>query len=178
MTTHELADLLAEGVYSAGDGRLREAGEAGLPQVVVPGALDHANFWVGRVPERYKDRAFFQYNAQNILMRTTREEFKALGRLMAERLNAARGLVRVLIPSRGYSEHTKRMTHDLGGRELGPWAQPDVDAAFASALADNLVHGEVTELDLHINDPAFADACADAFLALMPERRGAKGTGR
>lgn len=178
VTTHELADLLAEGVYSAGDGRLREAGEAGLPQVVVPGALDHANFWVGRVPERYKDRAFFQYNAQNILMRTTREEFKALGRLMAERLNAARGPVRVLIPSRGYSEHTKRMTHDLGGRELGPWAQPDVDAAFAAALGAHLEHGKIEELDLHINDPAFADACADAFLALMPARRGAKGTGR
>ena len=172
VTTHELADLLTDGVYSAGDGRLRAAGEAGLPQVVVPGALDHANFWVGRVPERYKDRAFFQYNAQNILMRTSGEEFEALGRLMAERLNAARGPVSVLIPTRGYSEHTKHMTHGLDGREAGPWAQPDVDAAFASALAANLKRGEIKQLDLHINDPAFADACGDAFLAMMPARRG------
>ena len=177
VTTHELADLLAEGVYSAGDGRLRNAGDAGLPQVVVPGALDHANFWVGRVPERYKDRAFFQYNAQNILMRTNREEFEALGRLMAERLNTARGPVRVLIPTRGYSEHTKRRTHGLNGSELGPWSQPEVDAVFASALSDNLRHGEIKQLDLHINDPAFADACADAFLAMMPARRGTQVTG-
>lgn len=178
VTTHELTDLLVDGVYSAGDGRLRAAGEAGIPQVVVPGALDHANFWVGRVPERYKDRAFFQYNAQNILMRTNGDEFAALGRLMAERLNAARGPVGVLVPTRGYSEHTKRTTHDLEGRELGPWAQPDVDAVFAKTLAANLEHADIRELDLHINDPAFGDACADAFLAMIParERAEAKAT--
>ncbi len=140
----------------------------------MPGALDHANFWVGRVPERYKDRAFFQYNAQNILMRTNGEEFEALGRLMAERLNAARGPVHILIPRRGYSEHTKRTTRDLEGRELGPWAQPDVDAVFAKTLAANLNRGEIRELDLHINDPAFADACAEAFLAMMPARQYAE----
>ena len=174
VTTHELTDLLVDGVYSAGDGRLRAAGEAGLPQVVAPGALDHANFWVGRVPDRFKERAFFQYNAQNILMRTSREELEALGHLVAERLNAARGPVTVLIPTRGYSEHTKRTTHDLEGRESGPWAQPEADAAFASALKSDLRRGHVESLDLHINDAAFADACADAFLAMMPARKRAE----
>ena len=60
VTTHELTDLLVDGVYSAGEGRLRGAGEAGIPQVVVPGALDHANFWAGQVPEAYRSRAFFR----------------------------------------------------------------------------------------------------------------------
>ena len=44
VTTHELTDLIVDGVYSAGDGRLTSAGAAGLPQVIVPGAIDHANF--------------------------------------------------------------------------------------------------------------------------------------
>ncbi len=91
VTTHEMTDLIVDGVYSAGDGRLRGAGAAGLPQVIVPGAIDHANFWVGQVPERYRDRDFFQYNAQNLLMRTSNEEFVTLGREFAERINAARG---------------------------------------------------------------------------------------
>ena len=54
ITTHELTDLIVDGVYSAGDARLTGAGAAGLPQVIVPGAIDHANLWAGQVPERYR----------------------------------------------------------------------------------------------------------------------------
>ena len=166
VTTHELTDLLVDGVYSAGETRLTAASAAGLPQVVVPGAIDHSNFWVGRVPEKFAGRQFFQYNAQNILMRTNAEECEALGRLVADRLNQAQGDFAVLIPKRGYSEHTKRQTHDLGGREIGPWDQPDVDAAFARVLGEHLKKGQIEELDLHINDREFADACVDAFVRL------------
>ncbi len=167
VTTPELTDLLVEGVYSAGEGRLRSAGEAGLPQVIVPGALDHSNFWTGMVPDRFSGRGFIQYNAQNILMRTNAEEFEALGRLMAERLNEAKGPVAVLIPIRGYSEHTKRMVHDLEGRETGPWAQPETDGAFVESLRAHLNIGRIQEIDLHINDPDFAGECADTFLEMM-----------
>ena len=167
VTTHELTDLLVDGVYSAGAGRLEAAGAAGIPQVVVPGALDHANFWTGRVPEKYQARAFFQYNAQNLLMRTNREEFEALGVLMAEKLNRAKGPLSVLIPTRGYSEHTKRKAHDLSGREVGDWRSPEVDAAFAASLAKNLKAGEIISLDLHINDAAFADACAEKMIEML-----------
>ena len=69
ITTHELTDYIVDGVYSAGENRLTAASAAGLPQVIVPGAIDHSNFWVNMVPEKYSDREFFQYNAQNILMR-------------------------------------------------------------------------------------------------------------
>ena len=166
VTTHELADLVVDGVYSAGDGRLREAGAAALPQVVVPGAIDFANFWVGHIPEKFKTRAFFQFNAQNILMRTNADEMQALGRLMAERLNAAKGPVTVLIPTLGFSENTKRMTRDINGIEVGPWSQPDVDKVFTETLRDNMVQGQIKELELHINDTAFANACVDTFLKL------------
>lgn len=167
ITTHELTDLLVDGVYSAGDTRLTSASAAGLPQVIVPGALDHSNFWVGMVPEKFANREFFQYNAQNLLMRTNAEEFEALGKLVADRLNKSKGDFVVLIPKRGYSEHTKRRTHDLSGNDAGPWDQPDVDAAFARVLGQHLETGRIEELDLHINDPEFSDACVDAFLRLM-----------
>ena len=166
VTTHELADLIVDGVYSAGDGRLREAGAAALPQVIVPGAIDFSNFWVGHIPEKFKTRAFFQFNAQNILMRTNAYEMHAIGKLMAERLNSAKGPVRVLIPTLGFSENTKRMTHDINGIEVGPWRQPDIDKVFTETLRDNMVPGQIQELDLHINDPAFADACVDAYLEI------------
>ena len=170
ITTSELTDVLVDGVYSAGEGRLTAAGERGLPQVVVPGALDHANFWMGDVPERFRDREFFQYNAQNMLMRTNAEEYEALGLMFAERLNRAAGPVAVLIPKKGFSEHTRRATYDLQGREIGRWDQPETDAAFARSLRTHLKKGKMDELDFHINDPAFADACVGAFLEMMHAR--------
>jgi uncharacterized protein (UPF0261 family) len=165
LTTHELADLVAGGVYSAGEGRLMAAGAAGLPQVVVPGAIDHANFWAGQaLPARYQDREFFRYNAQNLLMRTNAEEFEKLGVLMAERLNASRGPVRVLIPFEGFSEHVKLRAHDLHGHDRGPWRRPEEYRTFVNALESNLNAGiGVQELPLQINDVRFADACVNAF---------------
>jgi uncharacterized protein (UPF0261 family) len=168
VTTSELADLLAGGVYNAGDGRLRGAGAAGLPQVVVPGALDTVNFWVGEAPERYHHRDFHQYNVEILLMRTNAEEFATLGEMMAERLNAAQGPFAVLIPTRGFSQITTFPTHDIDGNETGAWLQPQTDRAFTESLHRHLSKTEaITELDLHINDPEFADACVDAFLAMM-----------
>jgi uncharacterized protein (UPF0261 family) len=165
VTTHELADLVADGVYSAGNGRLTAAGAAGLPQVIVPGAIDHVNFWAGQVlPERYRDREFFRYNAQNLLMRTNAEEFEKLGREFAARINTAKGPTRILVPLEGFSEHTKRRAHDLAGNDKGPWRRLEEYRAFVDTLKANLDANCLDELALHINDPAFADACVDAFV--------------
>ena len=166
VTTHELADLVADGVYSAGDARLRGAGAAGLPQVIVPGAIDHSNLWVGQVPEHYQAREFFRYNAQNLLMRTNAEEFEKLGREFATRINAAKGPVHVLIPLEGFSEHTKRRAHDLAGNDKGPWKRPEEYRIFVDTLRSQLKAARLDELALHVNDTAFADACVDAFVEI------------
>ena len=166
VTTHELTDLIVDGVYSAGNMRLRCAGAAGLPQVIVPGAIDHANFWVGQAPDRYKTREFFQYNAQNLLMRTNAEEFERLGREFAVRLNEAKGPVRVLVPLEGFSEHTKRHTYDLEGHEVGEWKHAEDYRLFADSLKTHLKAATIEELPLHINDSTFADACVDAFVGI------------
>ena len=167
VTTHELADLVVDGVYSAGDGRLRAASAAGIPQVVIPGALDHSNFWVGQIPDRFKQREFFKFNANNMLMRTDADEFAELGKLVADRLNDARGPFVVMIPTRGYSEHTKRKTHDIDGKDAGLWNKPEVDKVFVDTLRANLTGGRIVELDMHIGDPEFADACVAAFVEMM-----------
>ncbi len=166
VTTHELTDLVVDGVYSAGEARMTGAGAAGLPQVIVPGAIDHANFWVGQVPDRYKTREFFQYNAQNLLMRTNTEEFRILGEEFAKRLNSAKGPVRILIPLEGFSEHSKRRACDLNGDDKGPWKRSDDYRIFIDTLKSNFKSGQIEELPLHINDFAFADACVDAFIKI------------
>ena len=166
VTTHELADLIVDGVYSAGDKRLTGAGSAGLPQVIVPGAIDHANFWVGQVPERYQAREFFRYNAQNLLMRTNAEEFEKLGCEIGDRLNAAKGPVRVLVPLGGFSEHTKRRATDLAGNDRGPWKRPEEYRLFMDSLKMHLKVAPIEEHALHVNDTVFADACVTAFVEI------------
>jgi uncharacterized protein (UPF0261 family) len=170
LTTSELTDFVTGGVYSAGETRLTAAGAAGVPQVVVPGCLDFTNWWVGEVPERYRQRAFFQYNVEILLMRTDAAELAALGNLMGERLRAAKGPVRVLIPRNGWSALTGRKTHDLSGRDIGLWSQPDTDRVFVATLERHLSGDVIRELSHHINDAAFADACVDELIALLGGR--------
>lgn len=170
LTTSELTDFVTGGVYSAGEGRLCAAAAAGIPQVVVPGALDFTNWWVGEVPERYRDRGFFQYNVEILLMRTNAAEFEALGTLIGERLRSSKSPFEVLIPRGGYSQLTSKRMHDIAGKDIGPWAQPETDAVFVTTLRRHLPAERIRELPHHINDAAFADACVEALVRLMPKR--------
>jgi uncharacterized protein (UPF0261 family) len=169
LTTSELTDFVTGGVYSAGEGRLRAAAAAGVPQIVVPGALDFTNWWVGEVPDRYRGRGFFQYNVEIMLMRTNAGEFETLGTMIGERLRVANGPYAVLIPN-GFSALTTRSMHDISGKDIGPWAQPETDAVFVQTLRRHIPNENIREVPHHINDAAFADACVDMLLALMPKR--------
>ena len=94
VSTTELADEIGGGVLSAGPGRLEAAGAAGIPQVVSLGALDMINFGpLDTVPERFRSRNLHRHNASVTLMRTTPEENARVGRLIAAKLNNARGPV-------------------------------------------------------------------------------------
>jgi uncharacterized protein (UPF0261 family) len=173
LTTSELTDLITGGVYSAGETRLTAAGAAGLPQVVVPGCLDFTNWWVGQVPDKYRQREFYQYNVEILLMRTNAEEFASLGELVGERLRAAKGPVSVLIPTGGMSQLVGRKTYDLAGNERGAWAQPETDRVFADTLRRYLPASAIRELPCHINDDVFADACAAEMIGMMRSRANA-----
>jgi uncharacterized protein (UPF0261 family) len=86
------------------------------------------------------------------LMRTTAGECAQLGRRLAEKLSAATGPTAVFVPLRGISQI------DAEGQ---PFHDPGADGALFRALRGGLAGSvELHELDLHINDPAFATAMA------------------
>lgn len=159
VTTTELADELCGGVMAAGQDRLTAAGLKGVPQVISVGALDMANFGPPEtVPERYKGRRFYQHNPTVTLMRTTPEENDTLGKQLAERACAASGPTAILLPLRGVS------ALDAEGKAFW-W--PEADQALFQSIR-NWVYGvELIELDLHINDPAFAQVAADTLVRLV-----------
>lgn len=160
ITTTELADELAGGVLSAGPDRLTAAGLMKVPQVISVGALDMVNFGPeATVPDWYKHRLLYRHNPTVTLMRTTPEEMDRLGKGIAEKASASNGPTAVMLPLRGVS------AIDAEGK---PFWWPEADAALFQSLRNWVYPPElVIELDLHINDPAFAAACANTLLRLM-----------
>jgi uncharacterized protein (UPF0261 family) len=166
LTTTELADELVGGILTAGRDRLTAAGLRGVPQVISLGALDMVNFGPPEtVPDQFKGRRFYQHNPTVTLMRTTPDENDQLGKEIAQKASAARGPTTVLVPLRGVSAIDK---------EGQPFWWPEADAALFQSLRNWISpHVRLLELDLHINDPAFAEAAAEQLLRLIRPREPA-----
>ena len=161
ITTTEWCDELVGGVLSAGPTRLDAAAQTGTPQVVSVGALDMVNFGpMDSVPEPFQDRTLYKHNAQVTLMRTTPEENAELGRIIAEKLNAATGPTVLMLPLRGVS------MIDVDDQ---PFHDPEADAALFDALRTHIDSDSVqlVEVDAHINDEAFAETFAQRLIELL-----------
>jgi uncharacterized protein (UPF0261 family) len=160
LTTTELADELVGGVLTAGPDRLTAAGLRGVPQVICVGALDMVNFGPPEtVPEKFKDRRFYQHNPTVTLMRTTPEENDRLGKEIAHKASAAKGPTAVLMPLRGVS------AIDAEGK---PFWWPEADRALFDSLRLWMSpHVKLVEADLHINDPQFAQLAASTLLQMI-----------
>jgi uncharacterized protein (UPF0261 family) len=167
VTTTEWADQLCGGVFDAGPTRLDAAGARGIPQVIAPGCLDMVNFGGEEtVPAKYREdqsRRFYVWNPQVTLMRTTPEENAQLGRILAEKANAAKGPVQIFIPLRGVS--ILDSVTDEGPQQFW-W--PEADRALFGAIKQHVRRDiPVHELDANINDDEFARATTDALLAML-----------
>ena len=158
VTTTEWADELVGGILGAGPTRLDAAARRGIPAVVAPGCLDMVNFGAPEtIPAAFAGRRFHRHNAQVTLMRTTPEECRDLGRILAQKVNASVGPVTVLLPLGGISMIS------VPGQ---PFHDPAADDALFAAIRKWLSPGiPLVELDGAINDPPFAEACVERLLA-------------
>ena len=158
VTTTEWADELVGGILGAGPTRLDAAAQRGIPAVIAPGCLDMVNFGAPEtISPAFAGRRFHRHNAQVTLMRTTPEECRDLGRILAQKVNASVGPVTVLLPLGGISMIA------VPGQ---PFHDPSADDALFSAIRKWLSPGiPLVELDCAINDPPFAEACVERLLA-------------
>lgn len=160
ITTTEWADELVGGILGAGPTRLDAAGKAGVPAIVTPGCLDMVNFGErATVPVRFAGRTFYQHNPQVTLMRTSPEECAELGRILAEKVNAYRGPVEVLLPLKAIS---------IISAPGQPFHDPLADKALFDSIKQHLKpEVPVIEMDCEINAPEFSAACANALLQML-----------
>ena len=88
-----------------------------------------------------------------------------MGKIVARKLNKAKGPVKVFIPLKGWS---------FPDREGLPHWEPEGNQAFVDALKENLNPSiTVIELDAHINDPDFIDPVVKEFMSMMKQRKPA-----
>ncbi|MQA13718.1 MAG: UPF0261 family protein [Pseudonocardiaceae bacterium] len=158
ITTTEVCDFVAGGVFSAGPDRIGAIARTAVPYVGSCGALDMVNFGAhDTVPQRYRDRLLYEHNPQITLMRTTPQECERIGEFIAAKLNACRGPVRFLLPTGGVS------ALDAPGQAF--W-DPQADETLFATL-EREVHQDgdrrLVRLDHHVNDPEFADALVESF---------------
>jgi uncharacterized protein (UPF0261 family) len=147
----ELSNLMVGSVVNAGPDRLTNAGASATPQIVSPGCADLIDFagWQD-IPEAYADRPFHEHNRLIKSSGLSPDERRALVRDVAARLGTAKGPVHVLMPTQGVEEWDK---------EGEPAYDPDGLAAMVDEMGKAIVPpADLSMLDCHINDQAFADA--------------------
>ncbi len=158
VTTSELTDELLGGLFPGGPHRLEAAGRRGVPQVVVPGAMEVLNFGPRDTVPAHLDvpeRRIVVHNPSVCAVRTNAEESARLGTILADKVNAASGPSAVVLPLDGLSKY------ELPG---GPFRDLDADAALFTAIRSTLRPGIVLrEVAANVNDAAFAAAVLDVF---------------
>lgn len=156
----ELGNLLAGSVVNAGSDRLLNAGQAGIPQLVAPGCLDLIDFagWQD-IPEQYLDRPF---HAHNRLIKSSalnneerRETAREIGKRLLQSTADSKSPAHVILPAAGIEEWDKpgEPAHD-----------PEGLAAFNDEMRNTIkAPVQLTEINAHINDQAFADKALEIF---------------
>ena len=158
VTTTEWADELVGGNLNAGPDRMDAAAKANIPVVVAPGCLDMVNFGErASVPAKFEGRNFYIHNPQITLMRTTADECRQLGEIVAKKANAYQAGTAIMIPKKAIS------VISAAGQ---PFHDAATDEALFSALKAN-AKVPVQEFDLAINDKEFAQACAYKLIELI-----------
>jgi uncharacterized protein (UPF0261 family) len=166
LTPHELTEeVVGAGAYiPVKPGRLGAAGAKGIPQVVSTGGMEYLCFGPKEsIPLKLRKRKIYMHNPLNANVRVSRNEMAQVGKIMAERLNEARGMTAVLIPLQGWS---------IYGAMGGPLYDEAGYTIFLKALKNRLrADIKLEEVDAHINDPLFADRCVKQLVEFMNEEK-------
>lgn len=152
----ELANLLGGSVIHAGSDRMLNAGKAAIPQLVAPGCLDLIDFagWQD-IPEQYMDRPFHAHNRLIKSSGLTPAERRKTAREIAGRLSQSSSPTHVILPTEGIEEWDK---------PGAPAHDPNGLAAFNDEMRNAIKAPiQLTEVNAHINDQAFADTALAIF---------------
>jgi uncharacterized protein (UPF0261 family) len=144
---------------AAGPTRLEAAGKRGIPQIIAPCAVNWGSPLKSKYKPEYEMRKKYDYDSLRTFIRLSKEEMIRVADTMAEKLNQARGPVKVLIPLGGWSSLDRKGTD---------FYDPELDRTFVDELKKRLKkYIEMREVDADLEAPEFAKAIINAFDELM-----------
>lgn len=148
LSLQEVANQLTGSVVNSGPDRLMNAGEAGIPQIVAPGAIDMVDFPTWQpVPAGLVGRPFHAHNRLLASATSRPEDRRRIARAIAEKLSSAKAPVAFVLPAGGIQQW------DREGEALH---DPDGLGAFVDEMRSAIGKPvELHEIAEHINSPAF-----------------------
>ena len=161
-TIHEVVDSVAGGIFVARPNFLDLLARREIPCLVSTGGLDYiCRGPLAEMDNAWQNRNIIVHNRNITLVRSQPEEMIRAAGFLADKLNRARGPVKVMIPLEGFSEPNAR------GKQF---YDPEADQRFTEALKVALRRDiEVIELAHHINDDAFIERAAKEIESLLPD---------
>ena len=163
-----LAEAILGGNRNAGMERL--SGELSSPIPIAMTVCGFDMFSCGPYERRLTDpiwkqrkiekRKLYFQDEMRVQARTSKKELEITTKAFAEKLNAAKATVSLLIPLRGFSSLSV---------EGMPLYDPELDKVFIKNLKKHLQNKnvELLEMDCSIMDEAFAQAMAERFLSML-----------
>ncbi|MBN9078312.1 MAG: hypothetical protein BGN87_24320 [Rhizobiales bacterium 65-79] len=152
----ELANQHTGSVVNSGADRLENAGRAGIPQIVAPGAIDMVDFptWQ-EVPGRFAGRPYHAHNRLLASVTSDAATRREIARAISGKLGSATGPVAFILPAGGIQQWD---------REGEPLHEPEALAAFVEAMRASVpAKVEMHEIAAHINDADFAAKALEIF---------------
>lgn len=152
----EVANHVAGSVVTSGGDRMENAGRAGIPQLVAPGAVDMVDFATWRpVPANLDGRPIHVHNRLIASATSSPDMRRSIARAIGDKLAAATSPTAFILPTAGIQEwdRASEALHD-----------PEGLAAFVDEMRRAVrAPAELHEIDAHINDQLFTDTVLAIF---------------
>jgi uncharacterized protein (UPF0261 family) len=169
----ELANHVYGSVVTSGPDRLENAGRAGLPQIVAPGAIDMVDFPSPEaVPKKFADRPLHAHNRLLVSITTPAAERRRIAQAIGEKLAGAKGPTAFILPAGGIEQWDQ---------EGEPLHDPEGLSAFVDEMRKAIRPPvEFHEIAEHINSPAFVRTALAIFdrwveAGIVPRGKPASG---
>jgi uncharacterized protein (UPF0261 family) len=162
----DITDALFGGIRAANEDRLTVAGSLGIPQVIVPGGVDHIGIMLDQpntVPDKYKDRIYSYHNPMILVPRTTGPELVRMMEEIRDRLANSKTNVVFMLPTKGVSSYSV---------EGGDLFDAESDKIFHQAVHDMLPkHIPLIEIEAGAEDAVFIERAVEELVKLIENNK-------